>query len=172
MRSDPFNATLFGLIRKAGLVASILVAASGMSFAQSVNLTATSTTASLPDGQSVPMWGYMCAAVTAPATCRALNPNAGVGGWSPVVITVPPGPLSINLTNNLPGTVPTSLAIMNQVGGGLGTTAASAPSPVHQDQTATTWPIITAASGVAGAGNPPPVIFHPIAGSARSVVHD
>lgn len=167
MRSDRFNATLFGLIRKAGLVASILVAASGMSFAQSVNLTAASTTASLPDGQSVPMWGYTCAAVTAPATCRALNPNAGVGGWSPVVITVPPGPLSINLTNNLPGTVPTSLAIMNQVGGGLGTTAAAASSPVHQDQTATTWPIVTAASGVAGAGNPPPVIFHPPSQAAR-----
>ena len=122
MRSDPFNATLFGLVRKAGLVASILVAASGMSFAQSVNLTAASANATLPDGQIVPMWGYSCGAITAPATCAAANPNAGAG-WSPVVITVPPGPLTINLTNNLPGAVPTSLTMVGQPGGGLGTTA-------------------------------------------------
>lgn len=118
MRSDPCNATLFGLVRKAGLVASILVAASGMSYAQTVNLTAAAANAALPDGQPVPMWGYACGAVTAPASCAAANPNAGAG-WSPVVITVPPGPLTINLTNSLPGTVPTSLTIVGQVGAAL-----------------------------------------------------
>ncbi|MFX7961099.1 hypothetical protein ABTK60_19620, partial [Acinetobacter baumannii] len=89
MKSDSFHATLFGLVRKAGFVASILAAASGASFAQSVNLTAAGVNAALPDGQSVPMWGYKCGTVTAPATCTASNPNAGAG-WSPVVITVPP----------------------------------------------------------------------------------
>lgn len=71
------------------------------------------------------------------------------------------------MTNNLPGTVPTSLAINGQVGGGLGTTATSAASPAHPPQTATTWPIVTSASGVAGAGNPPPVIFQPPAQAPR-----
>lgn len=118
MRSDRFNAMLFGLVKTAGLVASILVATSGMSFAQTVNLSAAGSNAALPDGQTVPMWGYTCGTVTAPATCVASNPNAGAG-WSPVVITIPPGPLTINLTNNLPGTVPTSLTIVGQVGGGL-----------------------------------------------------
>ncbi|MGA3806977.1 Ig-like domain-containing protein [Ralstonia nicotianae] len=160
MRSDSFNAMLFGLVSKAGLVASILAAASGVSFAQTVSLTAAAANAALPDGQAVPMWRYQCGAVTAPATCAALNPNAGAG-WSPVVITVPPGPLTIQLTNNLPGTVPTSLAVMNQVGGGLGTTATSVASPVHAPQTATTWPIVVGASGVAGTGAPPPVVFQP-----------
>lgn len=88
MRSDSFNAMLFGLVSKAGLVASILAAASGVSFAQTVSLTAAAANAALPDGQAVPMWRYQCGAVTAPATCAALNPNAGAG-WSPVVITVP-----------------------------------------------------------------------------------
>ncbi|KFX29753.1 Ig-like domain-containing protein [Ralstonia solanacearum] len=166
MRSDPCNATLFGLVRKAGLVASILVAASGMSYAQTVNLTAAAANAALPDGQPVPMWGYACGAVTAPASCAAANPNAGAG-WSPVVITVPPGPLTINLTNSLPGTVPTSLTIVGQVGGGLGTTAKTTPSPVHPTQTATTWSTVTPASGVAGAGTPPPVVFTPPAQAAR-----
>ena len=160
MKSDSFHATLFGLVRKAGFVASILAAASGASFAQSVNLTAAGVNAALPDGQSVPMWGYKCGTVTAPATCTASNPNAGAG-WSPVVITVPPGPLTINLTNSLPGTVPTSLTIVGQVGGGLGTTATSKPSPVHPPQTATTWSTVTPASGVAGQGTPPPVVFQP-----------
>lgn len=91
MRSDLCNAMLFGLVRKAGLVASIFVAVSGMSFAQTVNLTAAGANASLPDGQAVPMWGYTCGTVAAPATCAPLNTNAGAG-WSPVVITVPPGP--------------------------------------------------------------------------------
>jgi hypothetical protein len=57
------------------------------------------------------------------ATCAALSPKAG---WSPVVITVPTGSdLQINLTNNLSfsngNSVPTSLMIVGQLGGGLGT---------------------------------------------------
>ena len=45
---------------------------------QQINLTAGPTTANMPDGSQVPMWGYSCgAAVTgSAATCKALNPNA------------------------------------------------------------------------------------------------
>ncbi len=92
---------------------------------QTVNLTAAPGSATLPDGQVVPMWGLSCTDPgTAPASCRAANPSAGTG-WSPVVIYAPPGPLTINLTNNLPvpagalpnSGVPTSLVIVGQVGG-------------------------------------------------------
>ena len=56
-----------------------------------VSLTAAPTTTTLPDGTSVPMWGYTCGAPGSgtTATCRAANPAAT--GWSPVVITVPTG---------------------------------------------------------------------------------
>ena len=75
------------------------------------------------------------------------------------MLTVPTGQdLTINLTNNLsflppaatiPNNVPTSLVIVGQLGGGLGTTATSTASPDHPTQSAT-WPI-------AGSGsfNPP-----------------
>ena len=66
-----------------------------------INLTAGPSTAAMPDGTVVPMWGYSCGALASgsTATCAALNPasvttaataSAGaVGTWSPVVITVP-----------------------------------------------------------------------------------
>jgi len=146
MKSTRLKTALFDLI-KAGVAASILLTASGLSFAQSVNLTAKASTAALPDGQPVPMWTYTCsAAAVAPATCAASNPNAGTN-WSPVVITVPPGSLTINLTNSLPGAVPTSLVMVGQLGGGLGTTATTTTSPSHPTQTATTWPVAGSATG-------------------------
>jgi len=137
-----------------GLAASVFLLASGASFAQQVNLTAGPTSVTLPDGFTVPMWGYSCsAAAVAPATCAALNPNAPAGTWSPVVITVPAGPLTISLTNGLPPSVPeTSLVIVGQLGGGLGTTASHAASPTHATQVAT-WPI---AGDSSGATNSPP----------------
>jgi len=89
----------------------------------------------LPDGQSVPMWGYTCDAASVTAgTCVAANPNAGTN-WSPVVITVPytesaPGVsntiLTISLTNNLSFAAgpheygATSLVIVGQRGRRLG----------------------------------------------------
>ena len=44
---------------------------------QQINLTANPTTATMPDGTIVPMWGYFCGtAVTgSTATCAALDPN-------------------------------------------------------------------------------------------------
>jgi len=130
-----------------GLAASILLLASGASMAQSVvGLTAAPTSTVLPDGQSVPMWGYTCSTTVTSATCAASNPNAG-GSWSPVVITVPyAGPntgLTINLTNNLAfgaSSIPTSLMIVGQVGGGLGGTPTRTASPTHAPQPVT-WPV-------------------------------
>src|SRR5580698_3759699 len=84
------------------LVGASLLLPAGVALGQ-VSLTAAPTMATLPDGSSVPMWGYTCGPVasTPGPTCSALNPNAA-GGWSPVVITVPTGTsLTINLTNNL-----------------------------------------------------------------------
>src|SRR6266478_4354004 len=150
-----------------GLAASVFLLASGASFAQQVNLTAGPANAPLPDGSAVPMWGYSCgAAVTgSTATCAALDPavtSLTPTVWSPIVITIPytesaPGVsstnLTINLTNSLPASVPeTSLVIVGQLGGGLGTTASSVSSPPHATQVVT-WPI---AGDTTGATNSPP----------------
>jgi hypothetical protein len=165
MRSNLFKSVLI----KSGIAASALWLASGAALAQQqVNLTAAPTTATLSDGTSVPMWGYSCTAlatgVTSTATCAPLNPAAALlGQWSPVVITVPTGAaggLQINLTNNLSftptgattaNTVPTSLTIVGQLGGGLGTGATATPSPTHDAQ-GVTWS--TANTGVTNV--PPP----------------
>src|SRR5882762_3733267 len=163
MRSVNFKSALI----KSGLTASVLLLASASSFGQQqINLTAAPATATMPDGTFVPMWGYTCGAgVTgSTATCAPLNPVAAVNfGWSPVVITVPTGQdLQVNLTNNLsfgatPNNIPTSLVIVGQLGGGLGTTATSAASPDHSNAQPVTWPIAGAAPGVApaGVGTPP-----------------
>src|SRR6266550_2011534 len=150
MRSNTLKVTL----TKAVLAVSVLLLGVGVAFAQSVSLTAAPGNASLPDGNVVPMWGYTCsAAAVVPATCAASNPAAGTN-WSPVVITVPPGPLTINLTNSLPTPLATSLVIVGQLGGGLGNVAqrTTTPSPSHAQQVAT-WPI---------AGSNPPAPGDPV----------
>ena len=87
-------------------IAAFILLLSSASFAATINLTAAPTQTKLPDGQSVPMWGYSCGLVDAnadSATCTALNPAAGTN-WSPVIITVPAnatGGLTIKLKNNL-----------------------------------------------------------------------
>src|SRR2546426_12082243 len=102
MRANTFKAIY------TGFAASILLLGRGVAFAQSVNLTAAPTEAALPDGQTVPMWGYTCPGAAAdpsappgtPApTCTAANPSAGTN-WSPVVITVPYNPSGTGLTIN------------------------------------------------------------------------
>src|SRR6266853_1351638 len=164
------------ILKAATLAAAALLLTASASFAQQVvNMTAAPTTTTLPDGTTVPMWGYFCgtaAANVAPvATCAALNP-ASVSTvvtvpstWSPIVITVPTGQaLTINLTNSLSVTtgtvtnsVPTSLTIVGQLGGGLGTiTPTSAPGnftapPDHSLAQQVTWPIASP-----GAANAPP----------------
>jgi hypothetical protein len=119
-------------------------------------LTAAPSSVTLPDGNSVPMWGYTCGGTVGGAGCAKLNPTAP--GWSPVVITVTTGQnLTINLTNNLVFggvSLPTSLTIVGQVGGGLGTGATSTASPTHAVQTLT-WPASSSDPGD-GANTPPP----------------
>src|SRR5438309_10508797 len=161
MRTNNIKAILKATLR----VISILPFAAVVAFGQqTVNLTAQPTSTTLPDGTVVPMWGYSCGAAVAPATCVALNPHApaAIGttpaGWSPVVITVPTGQaLTINLTNSLSfgaNSVPTSLVIVGQLGGGLGAVSASCniaatatsgatctPSPDHTNAQPLTWPI-------------------------------
>ena len=146
---------------KSALATFTLLMASGAAFADStVNLTAAANSATLPDGQAVPMWGYSCGASPVNATCAAANPNAGTS-WSPVVITVPPGNLTINLTNNLTfplsgggsNSIATSLVIVGQLGAGLGTTATTTTSPAHPAMNVT-WPIAGDSTGPQF--NPPP----------------
>src|ERR1700730_7721255 len=166
-RSSMRSTTPKAVLKTAISAVAVLLLTAGASFAQSVNLTAAPTTAKLPDGQVVPMGGYTCTGTpVAPATCAASNPNAGTG-WSPVVITVPTGNLTINLTNALPSPpaattgIPTSLMIVGQVGGGLGLGGMTAPSPTHAPLQVT-WPI--------AATNPPAVgapTFNPPSQSAR-----
>src|ERR1700674_2261104 len=148
MRSNNYKS----LLKHAGLAASVLLLASGTAFGQQqINLTARPQAATLPDGTVVPMWGYRCDATQvagSTATCAPLNPVAALSaGWSPVVITVPTGQdLQVKLTNNLsfgatPNTLPTSVVIVGQLGGGLGTTATSTASPDHTNAQPITWPI-------------------------------
>ena len=137
-------ATLRGAVLALGLLA-----ASGAALAQSaVTLTAQSTTANLPDGQSVPMWGYFCTAASGTGvSCNAATGAAQSGtAWQPPLIRVPAGAtLTITLNNQL--SVPTSIVIDGQLGGGLGSTPVRMVSPAHPPQ-GTTWP------GTAGDATP------------------
>src|SRR5207302_8218419 len=141
--------------KKSVFAVPLLLLAAAACFGQSVALTATRQTTTLPDGNTVPMWGWVCGAVTAPAACTAMNGSAQttvtVGTvtttpWQPPLITVAlaagatTAPLTITLTNNLP--VETSLTIIGQLGGGLGTPVReSGPRTdgAHKGQTTTTW---------------------------------
>src|SRR5437016_12452799 len=171
MRTNNFKDTLKAAVRVGGILLFGGVVAWGQ---QQVNLTAGPADITMPDGTVVHMWGYSCgAAVTgATATCANLNPAAPLAttttpaGWSPVVITVPSGQgLTINLTNNLsftptgstPNPVPTSLVIVGQLGGGLGTPGAFTASPDHTNAQPLTWPIAGDAPGapLTGVGTPP-----------------
>jgi hypothetical protein len=168
------------VLKHAGLAASVLLLASGAAFGQQqINLTAGPAAASLPDGTFVPMWGYACDATQVAgslASCAALNPAAaGLGFWSPVLITVPTGQdLQINLTNNLsfgatPNNIPTSLVIVGQLGGGLGVVGSTcggsaatggstcSASPDHTNAQPLTWPIAADGPGqpLTGVGVPP-----------------
>ncbi len=143
----------------AGAAMGAFLLTSGAALASSVTLTASPTSATLTDGQSVPMWGYFCGAVSANASCTAANGAAQSGGWQPPLITVPSGEaLTITFNNQLSfttgsgatNTVPTSLVIVGQLGGGLGAAPSRVPSPLHPPQ-GTTWP---GTPGTTNAGDP------------------
>ncbi|HQR71125.1 MAG TPA: Ig-like domain-containing protein [Burkholderiaceae bacterium] len=142
MTSSVFKSAL----RVSQLAASLLLLASGAVMAQSsVTLTASPTTTTLPDGQTVPMWGYTCGTVSGTGvSCTAMNGSAqSATTWQPPLITVPAGQtLTINLTNSLSfagGQIPTSLVIDGQLGGGLGDDPSRVASPTHAPM-GTTWP--------------------------------
>jgi hypothetical protein len=166
MRSKLLNSFLI----KAGFALSLVLLSSGAATAQStVALTAGPTTATLPDGQAVPMWGYGCGAVSGTGvSCTTLSGLAQTPGvWQPPLIVVPAGqPLVISLTNALTfgagagQQIPTSLVIDGQLGGGLGAAPARVPSPVHAPQ-GTTWP------GTPGGTGPDDVVFTPPAQADR-----
>src|ERR1700687_4822611 len=122
-------------LKTAVLVTTVFLLGAGLAVAQ-INLTAAPATLTMPDGSTVPMWGYSCGTAVTGSTATCAKSNPAATGWSPVVITVPTGQdLQINLTNNLSfangNKVPTSLAIVGQLGGGLGTTATATESPSH-----------------------------------------
>ncbi len=143
MRSISVKATL----KTAVLAVTSLLLLATVASAQTVNLSAQRTTVTLPDGQIVPMWGLFCGS-TSSATCTALNGSAQSGGsWQPPLITVTSGTtLTISLANALP--VPTSLVIVGQLGGGLGTARTIDPASnfPHGTQSAQ-WPIAGDSTG-------------------------
>jgi len=79
-------------LKTAVLAVTILLVSGGLLYGQQpVNLTAGATTAALPDGTVVPMWGYSCGAIVSGSTATCAKLNQSSAGWSPVVITVPSG---------------------------------------------------------------------------------
>ncbi len=161
---------LKGTLKTAVFAVTILLFGVGMSFGQAtVSLTAGAAQVVTPDGNTVPMWGYTCGATSTGVSCSNLDtlPKAGTT-WSPVVITVPYSgtstSLTINLTNSLSftagtgtNTVPTSLVIVGQLGGGLGTPGNYTNPPDHSNAQAVTWPIAGTPPGATpvGVGTPP-----------------
>jgi hypothetical protein len=158
--------TLKAIAKAAVRGAAVLLFGAGVATAQQqINLSAGAATATLPDGSAIPMWGLSCGSLVSSgstASCSALNSLAtgNPSVWSPVMITVPTGQgLQINLTNNLSfngNTIPTSLVVVGQLGGGLGTHgsgctggATCTMSPDHNNsQDTVTWPIVSTGSGV------------------------
>jgi hypothetical protein len=152
------------------LAGSALLLTAGIASAQSVvNLTALRQTVVTPDGNIIPMWGWLCGTGTAAtaggtgtaaatgATCTQTNGSAQALGttatstvWQPPLIIVPytatsgtsTTGLTINLANTLP--VPTSLTIVGQLPNAADAMGAGHPTresgrPQHAAQTATTW---------------------------------
>src|SRR5262245_38159323 len=169
------------LVRSA-LASSVLLLASGLALADSnVTLTARPTSTTLPDGTTVPMWGLVCGTVSSggaftyvsgtndsgPANlCTTMQGAVPNGAWQPPLIRVPSGqPLHITLHNGLSFSnynAITSLVIVGQVGGGLGTEQTRMHMPQHQPQ-GTTWPGVLGGTDV-GAGD---TVFTPPAQADR-----
>jgi hypothetical protein len=159
--------------------------AGGTQATASATLTATNTLASItitnpgtgytaPPSVTINGTVVATAALAGAASCTALTyntatgaNNAQIGGavWQPPLIVVPyvgaGTSLTINLTNTLP--VETSIVILGQAGGGLGSVSAAGSGPLgtagpqreagprtdgaHAGQTATTWTIVVPTGG-------------------------
>ncbi len=161
---------------------SVTIGAPTGAIAGVTNVTATAT-AVVSAGQVVGfnVTNHGAGYITAPTVTIGGPGTGAVAGaspaWSPVLITVPTGAaggLQINLTNNLSftpatsttaNTIPTSIVIVGQVGGGLGGAPTTTPSPDHSlAQGCASWFIASSATppGVpcpaaqAGASGTPP----------------
>src|SRR3982074_1122385 len=104
----------------------------------SVNLTAQKMSTALPDGSTAPMWGFC--ATPASGDCS--------GSWAPgpTIVAAAGDMLTITLKNSL--LVPTSIVILGQIGGTVGTPS-MVPSPPHNMAQPITWP------SQGAAGHPP-----------------
>ena len=92
----------------------LLLAASASHAQVTVDLTASRNTTTLPDGNTLPMWGYTCGSTASDTVGACAKLNANSTGWSPALITVPTGQsLTVNLTNTLPTN--TSIIIVGQL---------------------------------------------------------
>src|SRR5882672_2320159 len=159
------------ILGTSALAGSILLTTGGVALAgdSTITLNAAPVNAVLPDGQSVPMWGYTCVSAVsndtpaAAVSCTAANGKPQTGGWQPPLIRVPSGKLTINLGNQLTfngNKIPTSLVIVGQLGGGLGAVRTTTPAIAHPPQ-GTTWP------GTPGDTSDPGATFTPPAQSDR-----
>ena len=163
MLANALKATL----KTAILAVTVLLLTPGFASAQAkVTLQASQQTTTLPDGNVVPMWGWTCGdylttvVASSGATCTALtyntatgllNPQTGGTTWQPPLIVVPYVPGGTNLTVNLTNTLPveTSIMIIGQAGGSLGTPQReSGPRTdgAHAGQTSTTWTTVVGGS--------------------------
>ena len=130
------------ILRSVLSVSMLMMAGTSMAATTTtVNLTAQRMSSVMPDGNTVPMWGYCTT-----GSCTA--------AWAPgPTITIPYDAsgtnLQINLQNNLP--MPTSIVVLGQLGGGLGAITRM-PGPLHAGQTNTTFP----GNGTAGIAFTPP----------------
>jgi hypothetical protein len=138
---------------------ALLLSAAAVSAQSVVNLTAARQSTTMPDGNTIPMWGWQCGLVASgaagPTTCTQTDglPQNGGTIWQPPLIQVPytsssttgvsTTALQIVLTNALP--VPTSLTIVGQMPNpaadvnGPGNPTRESGRPAHAPQTATTW---------------------------------
>lgn len=100
-----------------------------VSAAGGVTLTAQRMSTTLVDGTSAPMWGF----------CTTGGTGCAAGAWAPgpTIVAAAGDTLNVTLNNALP--VPTSMVILGQLGGGLGSPVKS-PSPAHPGQAYTTFP--------------------------------
>ena len=164
------HASMRNLVQAAFVAAATLLAGEAAAAETVVDLTATRMSTTLPDGQTVPMWGYC-----APEKCT--------GRWAPGPTLVVPtddsgfGSLTVHFTNGLP--VATSLVILGQLGGGLGSGGANGaadvprvPSPAHGGQGAITWPTVDpSAQFTPPTQAPRAVAFSPEATSGTTITY-
>ena len=138
------------LVRRALGATLFVVAAAAGAATTAVNMTALRSTTTLPDGTSVKMWGYCTADVTGASALNGATLTGGVCAAADATQSWTPGPtisvpydavngttLQINLTNAMK--VPTSIVVLGQLGGGLGTPSRIQGFAQHAPQTVTTW---------------------------------